>query len=143
MAESDTTTFILIRHGETEWNIQNRVQGHGDSPLTPKGREQTRALGQRLQHTPMDAVFASDLGRTQETAAIISGFSGHAVRFDARLRERNYGVLEGLNISDIEGRYPAIWKRFSAHDPDFVIPEGESPSAALHPQHRVCRRNAG
>ncbi len=122
----DTTTLLLIRHGETQWNIQNRFQGHGDSPLTLKGREQGKALGQRLQGLPFDAIFSSDLSRARETAELILKFTGHQLKTDQRLRERNYGILEGLRLVKIASRYPDILNRLENNDPDFVIPEGES-----------------
>ncbi len=124
------TTFIVIRHGETQWNAQQRFQGHGDSPLTPKGREQTRALGRRLEHTPFDRLISSDLGRAMETAQIIAGHTGHALEVDSALRERNYGVLEGLTVPQIRSGHPEAYKRLYAGDPGYVIAGGES-----HQQH--------
>ncbi|MEJ2038895.1 MAG: histidine phosphatase family protein [Desulfosarcinaceae bacterium] len=127
MTQTDsTTTLILIRHGETQWNIQRRFQGHGDSALTLKGREQAAALGRRMQNLQFDEIFASDLGRAVETASLIAGSTGHAVQYDQRLRERNYGVLEGLTLADVTARYPEILNRLSLNDPDCIIPEGES-----------------
>ncbi|MDJ0802067.1 MAG: histidine phosphatase family protein [Desulfobacterales bacterium] len=124
------TTLMLIRHGETEWNRDRRFQGHGDSPLTAKGRAQTDALGRRLAATPFDRLISSDLGRTQETAAIIAGHTGHAIQTDPRLRERHYGVLEGLNIREIRRDHAAVYAQLITEDPDFVIPGGQS-----HRQH--------
>ncbi len=124
------TTLMLIRHGETEWNRDRRFQGHGDSPLTAKGRAETDALGRRLAATPFDRLISSDLGRTQETAAIIAGHTGHAIQTDPRLRERHYGVLEGLNIREIRRDHAAVYAQLITEDPDFVIPGGQS-----HRQH--------
>ena len=121
-----TTTFILTRHGETEWNIQKRFQGRCDSPLTQQGREQGRALGLRMQRVQFDAIFASDSGRAKETASIIADFSGHRVQTDSRLRERHYGILEGLTLPEIEAQHADILNRLNTNDPDFIIPEGES-----------------
>ena len=128
------TTLLLIRHGETEWNRDRRFQGHGDSPLTAKGRTQTEALGQRLAATPFNVLLSSDLGRARETAAIIAGHTGHTVQTDPRLRERHYGVLEGLDITTIRREHAAVYAQLITEDPDFIIPGGES-----HRQHyRNC-----
>ncbi len=124
------TTLILIRHGETEWNRDRRFQGHGDSNLTDKGRAQTDALGQRLIATRFDRLISSDLGRARETAAIIARHTGHVVETDQRLRERHYGVLEGLNIGEIKRDHAAVYEQLITEDPDFVIPRGQS-----HRQH--------
>jgi probable phosphoglycerate mutase len=124
------TTLFAIRHGETLWNAEGRFQGHGDSPLTETGRRQAAALGERLRGTWFDALICSDLGRAVETAAIIAGCTGHAVASDRRLRERNYGVLEGLSVDDIRSRHGQVLKQLMGNDPDYVIPRGES-----HRQH--------
>jgi probable phosphoglycerate mutase len=77
-----------------------------------------------------DALISSDLGRTQETASIIAKHTGHSVKIDSRLRERNYGVLEGLTVPEINARHPEVLERLDTNDPDYIIPEGES-----HRQH--------
>jgi len=77
-----------------------------------------------------DALISSDLGRAQETASIIAGHTGHSVQTDSRLRERNYGILEGLTVPEINAENPEVLARLDANDPDYIIPEGES-----HRQH--------
>ncbi|MEX1350284.1 MAG: histidine phosphatase family protein, partial [Desulfobacterales bacterium] len=124
------TTLLAIRHGETVWNEENRFQGHGDSPLTETGRNQVAALGRRMQKIRFDSLISSDLGRTRETASIIADFTGHSVEVDSRLRERNYGVLEGLTVPEIKARHSAVLDQLKSDDPDYIIPEGES-----HRQH--------
>ena len=126
MATQPKLTLLAIRHGETELNVAKRYQGHSDSPLTENGRKQVSALGRRMEKIKFDTLISSDLGRTQETAAIIAEHTGHAIKTDARLRERNYGVLEGLTISDIKAGHSEVLERLDANDPDYVIPEGES-----------------
>lgn len=126
MPNQPPTTILAIRHGETVWNAEARFQGHKDSPLTETGRRQVSALGRRLKEMAFDTLISSDLGRTRETAAIIAGFTGHAITTDPRLRERHYGVLEGLNISEIQAAHAAVLEQFNADDPDYVIPGGES-----------------
>lgn len=122
--------LYLIRHGETIWNQEMRFQGHGDSPLTATGRAQAKAIGRRLQAMDIDELLASDLGRTQETAGIIASFTGHTVQSDARLRERNYGIMEGMTERDITNRFPEILTALRSRHPDYRIPDGES-----HRQH--------
>ena len=127
-------TLLAIRHGETVLNLAQRYQGHSDSPLTETGRNQVSALGRRMENIKFDTLISSDLGRARETAAIIAGFTGHTVETDSRLRERNYGVLEGLSVPEIKAGYPEVLERLDANDPEYTIPEGES-----HRQH--YRRN--
>ena len=123
-------TLLAIRHGETVLNAAKRYQGHGDSPLTETGRNQVSSLGRRMAKMEFDSLISSDLGRAQETASIIAEYTGHPVQTDSRLRERNYGVLEGLTVPEIRDRYPEVLEQLDANDPEYIIPEGES-----HRQH--------
>lgn len=123
------TELILIRHGETLWNQQGRMQGQQDSPLTELGVRQARQLGLRLREVRFDALYSSDLGRAYRTALTISETTGHAVNVDIRLRERNFGVFEGLTNADIKVRYPDDHVRFASRDPHYVMPGGESALA--------------
>jgi len=93
-ADSDAT-LILVRHGETVWNIEGRWQGHKDSRLTDLGREQARRIAARLAPLKIGAVYSSDLGRAREVADIIAAAHGLPVITREDLRERSYGVLEG------------------------------------------------
>ena len=102
MSTQPKLTLIAIRHGETELNVAKRYQGHSDSPLTENGRRQVSSLGRRMAKLKFDSLISSDLGRAQETASIIAEYTGHSVETDSRLRERNYGALEGLTVSDIK-----------------------------------------
>jgi len=126
MSKQPKLTLLAIRHGETELNVAKRYQGHGDSPLTENGRKQVSSLGRRMEKMKFDTLISSDLGRAQETATIIAGCTGHSVKTDSRLRERNYGVLEGLTVSDIKAGHSEVLERLDANDPDYIIPEGES-----------------
>ena len=130
MPSQPNTTLLAIRHGETVWNEENRFQGHGDSPLTETGCNQVAALGRRMEKFQFDALISSDLGRARETASIIADFTGHSVEVDSRLRERNYGVLEGLTVPEIKARHSEVLDQLKGDDPDYIIPEGES-----HRQH--------
>ncbi len=129
MTTQPKTTLLAIRHGETEWNAAERYQGHEDSPLTDTGRNQAAALGRRLEDVAFDMLISSDLGRAKETASIIAGYTGHRLATDHRLRERNYGVLEGLTFPEIMTRHAAVLEQFNTDDPDYVIPGGESHRA--------------
>jgi len=124
--ESQKTTLLAIRHGETQWNVEERFQGHGDSPLTSAGRDQARALARRMKDIHFDSLISSDLGRALETASIIAEETGHTIEKDARLRERNFGDLEGLTYNIIKEQHAPVLAHLDANDPDYVIPNGES-----------------
>ena len=115
--------LLLTRHGETEWNLQHRYQGWGDSPLTAAGIEQARRLGQRLAHEPLDAVYASDSERAWRTAEIAVAGRGLSVTKDPDWREIRYGAWEGHTPEEIEAQWPGLYARRSA-DPDTVAPPG-------------------
>jgi probable phosphoglycerate mutase len=121
-----TTRFIVVRHGETRWNVEQRIQGHGDSPLTARGLAQADAIGERLAEERFDALVASDLGRALQTAGRIAKRTGHAVVADSRLRERNFGEGEGLTYAQIDARFPGAFSRTREMDPDFLVPGGET-----------------
>lgn len=121
------TTLWLIRHGETDWNVAGRLQGHLEVPLNENGRQQARRLAAQLaKEAPFAALFASDLGRAQETAAEVSAAVGLPVRTRADLRERNFGVLSDLTLVEAEARHPQLFSRLRVRDPDFVPAGGES-----------------
>jgi probable phosphoglycerate mutase len=122
-----TTRFIVVRHGETQWNVERRVQGWGDSTLTAKGVEQAEAIGRRLARERFDTLVASDLGRAHETAKRIGAACGLPVLTDSRLRERSFGAGEGMHYDDIDRAYPEVFSRErETTNPDLVIPGGES-----------------
>ena len=121
-----STRLVVVRHGETRWNVASRIQGHADSPLTAAGEAQAAAIAARLATERFDRLVSSDLGRALATARAIAGRTGHAVVADARLRERNYGVAEGLTYGEIGVHYPEVFSRVRDTDPDYVVPGGES-----------------
>jgi broad specificity phosphatase PhoE len=100
------TTILLARHGETEWNREGRWQGWADPPLNDLGRAQARELAEQLRETPFDAVYASDLRRAHETAAILAVPHGVAIVTDADLREIDVGAWSGLTRAEITERFP-------------------------------------
>ena len=120
------TQIIIVRHGQTEWNIKKIRQGHLDSPLTAKGRVQARALGERLAREKFTAIYSSDLGRAVNTAAEVAKVTGHEIVTDTRLRERHLGIFQGLNGEEIETKFPEERRLFRTSGPDYVIPGGES-----------------
>jgi probable phosphoglycerate mutase len=120
------TTLILVRHGLTEWNREGRIQGHSDSALTTEGIEQARSIGARLREEAIDLMVSSDLGRARHTATLIASDIGHEIGFDERLRERSFGVAEGLSYAEIQRDYPEMFSRVRETDPHFAVPGGET-----------------
>ena len=121
------TEIILIRHGETAWNRERRMQGQTDTPLSDIGRAQAEALGQRMATHPFSALYSSDLSRAYETAAAVARVSGREIRRDPALRERTFGIFEGLTYAEMAQRYPEEHARFLQRDADYAVPGGESP----------------
>jgi len=120
------TEIILIRHGETEWNSQKRMQGHSNSDLSSVGQAQIQALGQWMKYVPFDLIYSSDSPRAKQTAESITQFSGHELQFDQRLREKNLGVFEGLTSEEARERHPEVFRLFKTAGSKYVIDEGES-----------------
>jgi broad specificity phosphatase PhoE len=90
------TTLLLVRHGETDWNAEGRLQGHTDTPLNDYGRRQAARLAEELAGDGIDAVYSSDLSRARETAEIVAAHLGLPVVIEPGLREKNWGSWEGL-----------------------------------------------
>ena len=121
-----TTTLIVIRHGETFWNREHRIQGHLDSALTPEGIAQAEACARRLADEQIDVVEASDLGRVRHTAEILLAGRALPITFDASLRERCFGTGEGMTYAQMEAKYPQMFSTTGLVDAEFTLPEGES-----------------
>ncbi len=120
------TTFWLVRHGQTDWNVEGRWQGHADPPLNALGRKQTQILAEGLANVHFDAIFSSDLDRAYETACAVGDRQGIKVRIEARLREINLGEWEGLTREEIKKLYPAEWKDREMFPLEARVPGGES-----------------
>ena len=120
------TQVIIVRHGQTQWNIRKIRQGHLDSELTDKGVVQARALGQRLARESFTALYSSDLGRALHTARMIAAVTGHEIVTDERLRERHLGVFQGLSGDEIKDKHPEEYRLHRTLGPQYVIPGGES-----------------
>jgi probable phosphoglycerate mutase len=141
------TELLLVRHGETLWNQQGRMQGQNDSPLTPTGLQQARQLAHRLKDVSFTTLYSSDLGRAHQTARCIADRSGHEVVADAGLRERDFGIFEGLTNTEIKQRHPEDYELFASRDPDYAMSGGESAARfrdrVLHTLDAIALRHAG
>ena len=120
------TELLFIRHGETDWNRQQRFQGQIDVPLNATGQAQAARVAARLATDRHDALFSSDLQRARETAAPLAAAWRLAPLALAGFREQNFGVLEGLDVPTIKARHPELWLRWLEHRADYALPGGES-----------------
>jgi probable phosphoglycerate mutase len=111
------TTFLLVRHGETDWNRDNRFQGHADPPLNERGRAQAGELAERLAGEGVDAVYSSPLRRALETAEILAARLGLDVTAAEGLREIDVGEWQGLTRDEVARRYPDAFARWLALEP--------------------------
>ena len=118
------TNILLIRHGQTEWNLAGRFQGQLDSNLSPLGISQAKALASLLEQEPLEQLYSSDLGRAYDTAQILMPQPNSLIKTDARLRERAMGVFEGNTRPSIETQFPAAWKLYKSLDPGYAIEGG-------------------
>jgi broad specificity phosphatase PhoE len=107
-------TILLVRHGETDWNRDDRFQGHADLPLNDSGREQARALASALAGDAVAAVYSSPLRRACETAQIVATRLGLTVSLEPRLMEVDVGSWSGLTRTDVERRFPEGFARWRA-----------------------------
>jgi probable phosphoglycerate mutase len=124
---SNTTRIVLVRHGETAWNAERRLQGHLDIALNAQGERQAQALANALAHESFDLVVSSDLQRARQTAEALARVHAIAVQSDPCLRERCYGGFEGLLYSEIAERYPRQFAAWQARDIDAALPPGANP----------------
>jgi 2,3-bisphosphoglycerate-dependent phosphoglycerate mutase len=120
------TRILAVRHGETAWNRDTRVQGHTDIALSDKGRWQAARLAQALRDEPISAFYASDLSRALETATAAAQPHGRRVDTHTGLRERAFGRFEGLTWAEIEALHPQDALAWRKRVPDFAPPGGES-----------------
>ena len=119
--------IVLIRHGETVGNSSVRFHGRGDPELSDEGREHARQAGAQLLGECFDAVVASPLRRSWESARIIAG--GASVRIESELREIDFGRWEGLTAEEIEASDPVLYREWQKMEPGFRFPEGEARDA--------------
>ncbi len=123
-----TTRLCLIRHGETAWNAEKRLQGHIDIPLNTRGESQARQMAQALKDARLnfDVLFTSDLKRAVDTSAAVVQLFGVVAQVDSNLRERHFGALQGLSINEAPLVRPDIWQAHISRDLDHELEGGES-----------------
>jgi len=118
--------LIAVRHGETDFNAERRMQGHLDVPLSETGRVQAQAAAARLADESIDKIYSSDLQRALETARIIHEGREIELVTDLRLREFHMGTFQGMTLSEAREKHGDAWERFFIHDADFALPGGQS-----------------
>jgi probable phosphoglycerate mutase len=151
MDDHQATRVLAIRHGETDWNVDGRIQGQLDIPLNATGQWQVHRLALAVADEGIDAVYSSDLLRAYETAQSVSRGAGRPIVTDVGLRERGFGVFEGLSYAEISARWPEQAERWRQRDPDFGAEGGETLRefsargvatvarlAALHPGQTIA-----
>ena len=149
--DQQATRILAIRHGETAWNVEGRIQGQLDVPLNDMGRWQVHRLALALAGEDVAAIYASDLLRAMETAQAVARGCGRPVVTDPGLRERGFGIFEGLSYAEINQRWPEQAERWRRRDPTFGAPGGETLNrfhersiataarlAALHPGQTIA-----
>ncbi|ABM35835.1 histidine phosphatase family protein [Polaromonas naphthalenivorans] len=143
----EPTRIIAIRHGETTWNVDTRIQGHLDIPLNDTGRLQAARLALALKEEPITAVYASDLARAWETAEYLGRARGLPVTPETGLRERCFGDFEGKTFAEIEALLPEQSQRWRKRDPEFAPAGGESLLAlsqrVVEAAERIAARHPG
>ncbi|HAL38547.1 MAG TPA: histidine phosphatase family protein [Polaromonas sp.] len=122
----EPTRIIAIRHGETTWNVDTRIQGQLDIPLNDTGRRQAERMALALADDPITAIYASDLTRAWETAHYLGRELGVEVTREEGLRERGFGDFEGKTFAEIEALLPEQSLRWRKRDPEFAPAGGES-----------------
>ncbi|SDF79637.1 probable phosphoglycerate mutase [Fontibacillus panacisegetis] len=125
------TTIFLVRHGQTEWNVEHRFQGHQDSPLTELGVKQASWLGESIQNEWIDAIFSSSSNRARRTAEIIKGNREIDIHESDDLREMNLGIWEGQKQEAIMELYPEEYDYFWGDPEKFQVYAGETYEEVL------------
>jgi probable phosphoglycerate mutase len=142
-----STALLLIRHGETAWNAEHRIQGHLDIPLSATGIRQAASLGERLAAETITAVYSSELARAWLTAVPFAARLGLDINPDSRLRERSFGVFEGLTADEIAARHPEGFRLWRMRDPAWAMDDGESGQQlidrVLSALHDIASRHRG
>jgi probable phosphoglycerate mutase len=127
----EPTRLFALRHGQTAWNAEQRIQGHTDIPLDATGRWQAAQLAHALADEPLAVVYSSDLRRAFETAQPLAAATGAPLVTDARLRERGFGAFEGHTYADIDKLWPAESARWRRRESG-AGPEGGEPLESFH-----------
>ncbi|WP_415035019.1 histidine phosphatase family protein [Azonexus sp.] len=126
MSAQVLTRLCLVRHGETAWNAERRIQGQIDIALNAAGRRQARAAGMALRAAGLTALFSSDLQRAWETAGLIGAAIGLTPQPEPALRERDYGIFAGLTYAQAEAEHPEAYAAFAGRNADYAFENGES-----------------
>ena len=144
---AEVTRILAIRHGETAWNVDNRIQGQLDVPLNPNGLWQAERLAEALADEDIAVVYSSDLARARQTAEALASRGGRPLVDEPGLRERGFGIFEGRTWSEIEERWPAESARWRRRDTSFG-PEGGEVLQSFYDRcvataTRLAERHAG
>ena len=134
--------FYFVRHGATAWNVEGRVCGSTDVPLSDLGRRQAQLLAKRLNSISVEAIYSSPLQRALETARLICEAMGREPVLDVRLTELNYGTWEGMTFEEIERATPALYRAWDENPADLAPPGGET-GRATHPTRDAVSRRGG
>ncbi len=126
MSHDRATRILALRHGETDWNVQGRVQGQIDIGLNDEGRAQAELLASALAEEPITAIYSSDLRRARATAEALGRATGIALQLDTGLRERHFGVFQARTVEEVERDHPELARRWRSREPDFAPEGGES-----------------
>ena len=141
------TRIIAIRHGETAWNVDTRIQGHLDIPLNDTGLWQARRVGAALADEPVSAIYTSDLQRARVTAQAVADTTGAPLTLETGLRERGFGHFEGRTFGEIEAELPDEARRWRQREPDYTPAGGESLTTLrtriAQTVHRLAARHIG
>lgn len=143
----DATRLIVVRHGETAWNVDTRIQGHLDIPLNATGLWQARQLGDALAGEAISAIYTSDLLRARRTAQAVADATGAALVDEPGLRERAFGSFQGRTFAEVEAEHPEQARRWRQRDPDYAPQGGESlrvlRERVIDTTHRLAARHPG
>ena len=141
--QSNSTRFGLVRHAQTMWNREKRIQGQSDSPLTADGESQATRWGELLKQFPWDRILASDTGRTLATAEKINAYLKIPLTTDSRLREQDWGQWVGKTVQQIESEAPQMLTAQVRSGWDFCPPGGESRKSVLKRSQKALIEAAG
>ncbi|MBI5840653.1 MAG: alpha-ribazole phosphatase [Chloroflexi bacterium] len=117
--------LLLVRHGQTDWNLNQRFQGQTDVPLNKTGEEQAQKIAQRLSGKTIDAIYSSDLSRAIKTAETIASHHDLKITPDPRFRELAFGEWEGLTYQELKSAAPELLEKWQTDPLNSAAPEGE------------------
>ncbi|MEJ7928600.1 histidine phosphatase family protein [Ramlibacter sp. AN1015] len=144
----EATRIIAVRHGETAWNVDTRIQGQLDIGLNPRGQWQARQLARALAGERVGGIYSSDLLRARHTADAIAARSGVPVVAEPGLRERHFGAFEGRTFVEVEQAWPDQARQWRTRVPDWAPPDGGESLLAVRARvqqtvDRLAARHAG